>query len=72
MLVRDALVASPFVVAPATTLFDLIDGILAGNQTTAAVLDGDRLVGTVSSLDVLKQLVPSYVTMNENLADILH
>jgi CBS domain-containing protein len=72
MLVRDALVASPFVVAPDTTLFDLIDRILGGNQTTASVVDGSLLVGTVSATDVLKKLVPSYLAMDENLARVLH
>ncbi|MBL8729891.1 MAG: CBS domain-containing protein [Planctomycetes bacterium] len=72
MLVRDALVHSPFVVSPNATLFALVDGILAGNQTTASVVDGDRLVGVVSATDVLKQLVPAYLAMDENLAHVLH
>lgn len=72
MLVRDALVATPFVVAPDTTLFAFVDGILAGNQTTASVVDGDRLVGVVSATDVLKQLVPAYLAMDESLANVLH
>ena len=72
MLVRDALVASPFVVAPTTTMFELIDGILGGNQTTASVVEHGRLLGTVSALDVLKQLVPPYVAMDEHLASVLH
>lgn len=72
MLVRDAIVASPFVVAPDTSLFAFVDGILAGNQTTASVVDGDRLVGVVSATDVLKQLIPPYLTMDESLAHVLH
>lgn len=72
MLVRDALVTSPFVVSPDTTLFELVDGILGGNQTTASVVAGGRLVGVVSSTDVLKQLVPAYLAMDENLAHVLH
>jgi CBS domain-containing protein len=72
MLVRDALVAHPFVVTPTTTLFELIDGILAGNQTTASVIEQGFLLGTVSAMDVLKRLVPSYVSMDENLAGVLH
>jgi CBS domain-containing protein len=72
MLVRDALVHSPFVVGPDTTLFDLVDRILGGNQTTASVVDGSLLVGIVSATDVLKQIVPHYLTMDENLAHVLH
>lgn len=72
MLVRDALVPNPFVVAPTTTLFQLIDRILGGNQTTAAVVEGDRLLGIVSATDVLRPLVPSYIAMDENLANVLH
>lgn len=72
MLVRDALVRSPFVVSPDTTLFDFIDRILGGNQTTASVVEGSLLVGIVSATDVLKKLVPSYLAMDENLASVLH
>lgn len=72
MLVRDAMVANPFVVAPATSLFVLVDRILAGNQTTAAVVDGGRLLGTVSATDVLKKLIPPYLHMDEQLANVLH
>lgn len=72
MLVRDALVQSPFVVSPDTTLFELGDGILAGNQTTASVVDGSLLVGIVSATDVLKQIVPHYLTLDANLAHVLH
>jgi CBS domain-containing protein len=72
MLVREALVESPFTVTPDTTLFELVDRILTCNQTTAAVVDHDLLVGVVSSTDVLKQLVPAYLAMDENLANILH
>lgn len=72
MLVRDALVSSPFVITPDATLFEFVDGILAGNQTTASVVDGRLLVGIVSATDVLKQLVPAYLAMDENLAHVLH
>lgn len=72
MLVRDALVASPLVVTPDTTLFEFVDRILGGNQTTASVVDGTLLVGIVSATDVLKQLVPPYLNMDENLANVLH
>ena len=72
MLVREALVASPFVVTPDTTLFHFIDGILAGNQTTASVVDGRLLVGMVSSTDVLKRLMPPYLQFDEKLANVLH
>lgn len=72
MLVRDAMVANPFVVAPATSLFVLVDRILAGNQTTASVVDGGRLLGTVSATDVLKKLIPPYLHMDEQLANVLH
>lgn len=72
MLVRDALVATPFVVTPDTTLFEFVDGILGGNQTTASVVEHSLLVGIVSATDVLKQLVPSYLAMDESLAHVLH
>lgn len=72
MLVRDALVATPFVVTPVTSLFELVDDILGGNQTTASVVEHSLLVGIVSATDVLKQLVPSYLAMDESLAHVLH
>ncbi|MCA8947887.1 MAG: CBS domain-containing protein [Planctomycetes bacterium] len=72
VLVRDALVQNPLVVGPDTTLFELIDLILGGNQTTAAVVAGDRLYGIVSAQDVLEPLLPMYVRMDANLAHVLH
>lgn len=72
MLVRDALVANPLIVSPSTSLFELVDRILGGNQTTAAVVDQGRLVGIVSSTDVLKKLIPSYLYMDASLAGVLH
>lgn len=72
MLVRDALVATPFVVTPDTSLFEFVDRILGGNQTTASVVEHSLLVGIVSATDVLKQLVPSYLAMDESLAHVLH
>jgi CBS-domain-containing membrane protein len=71
MLVRDAMVANPLVVPPTMSLFEFVDRILAGNQTTAAVVENGWLLGVVSATDVLKPLVPSYVAMDAKLAGVL-
>lgn len=72
MRAREAMIPNPFTVAPDTTLLEFILGVLGGNQTTASVVDGDRLVGMVSVEDVFKRLVPPYVGMTANLVTVLH
>lgn len=72
MRARDAMIPHPLVVAPATTLLEFINAVLRGNQTTASVVDGDRLVGMVSVEDVFRRLLPHYVGMSGGLADVLH
>ncbi|MEZ6038399.1 MAG: CBS domain-containing protein [Planctomycetota bacterium] len=72
MLVRDALVTNPLVVAPTTTMFELIEAVLGSNQTTASVVENGFLIGTVSAADVLRLVIPHYLAMDENLAGVLH
>ncbi|MCA8976093.1 MAG: CBS domain-containing protein [Planctomycetes bacterium] len=71
MLVRDALVPSPLVVSTDTSLFELIDLILGGNQTTAAVVENGLLVGIISGQDVFEPLLPSYLAMDATLVSVL-
>ncbi len=72
MHARDAMITNPLVVRPETALVDFVRCVLDGNQTTASVVDGDRLVGMVSVEDVFRRLVPHYVGMRGGLADVLH
>ncbi|MCB9885446.1 MAG: CBS domain-containing protein [Planctomycetes bacterium] len=72
MRAREAMIPNPFTVGPETTLLQFILGVLNGNQTTASVVDGDRLVGMVSVEDVFHRLVPLYVGMTGSLVTALH
>ncbi|MFM1873184.1 MAG: hypothetical protein RL398_2606 [Planctomycetota bacterium] len=72
MRAREAMIPNPFTVSPDTTLLQFILGVLNGNQTTASVVDGDRLVGMVSVEDVFHRLLPHYVGMTDSLVHALH
>lgn len=72
MRARDAMIPNPLAVTPSTTLLKLIAGVLGCNQTTASVVDGDRLVGMVSVEDVFRRLLPHYVGMTDSLVHALH
>ncbi len=72
MLARDAILPNPLTVGPETTVLEFIESVLNSNQTTAAVLDGDKLVGMVSVKDVFQRIVPAYVDMAGRLADVIH
>lgn len=72
MLARDAILPNPLTVSPDTTVLEFIDSVLNSNQTTAAVLDGDRLVGMISVKDVFQRILPAYVDMAGRLADVMH
>jgi CBS domain-containing protein len=66
------MIPNPLIVAPSTTLLEFIHAVLDGNQTTASVVDGGRLVGIVSVEDVFRRLLPHYVGMSGGLAEVLH
>ena len=73
MRARDAMIPNPLTVAPSTTLLQFILAVLNSNQTTASVVDVDRLVGMVSVEDVFRRLLPAYVGMSgSSLVDVLH
>jgi CBS domain-containing protein len=72
MFVRDAMVATPLVVDPATSVGEFVRRLLASNQTTAAVVEAGGLVGMVSIEDVFRRLVPSYIAMDAKLAEVVH
>jgi len=61
MLVRSAMLPDPLTVRPETTLVEFIRAVLGSNQTTAAVVDGDRLLGVVSVHDIFLKILPPYV-----------
>ena len=66
------MIPNPFTVSPDTTLLQFILGVLNGNQTTASVVDGERLVGMVSVEDVFHRLVQHYFGMPDSLVLALH
>lgn len=72
MLVRSALIPNPLVVRPEVSVVEFVDAVLNSNQTTAAVVDGERLVGVVSVRDIFDEILPAYVDMDEKLAGVLH
>ncbi len=67
MLVKSALVRKPLTVGPDTSLTEFIDAVLDSNQTTAAVIEGERLVGMVSAMDVFRRIVPPYLERDTHL-----
>ncbi len=72
MRARDAMIPNPLSVTPETTLLQFILAVLNSNQTTASVVDGERLVGMVSVEDVFRRLLPHYLGMSESLVQVLH
>lgn len=73
MLVRDALIPTPLVVQPTTTLLEFIHMILNSNQTNAAVVDEHGMLrGLLSASDVFRRLLPHYIAMDERLAPAVH
>lgn len=74
MLVQEALVPNPLVVAPDTTVLDFCKAVLASDQTTACVVEGPerKLLGMVSVHDVFQRILPHYVGMKDRLASVIH
>lgn len=46
---------------PETTLVEFVQAVLSSKQTTAAVVDRDRLLGVVSVHDIFSKILPPYV-----------
>ena len=61
MLLRTAMLPDPLVVSPSTSLLDFIGRVLESNQTTAVVVDDQRLSGIVSVQDIFRKILPEYV-----------
>jgi len=72
MLVRDALIPTPLVVQPTTTLLEFIHMVLNSNQTNAVVVEDGLLRGLLSASDVFRSLLPHYIAMDERLAPAVH
>jgi CBS domain-containing protein len=73
MLVKNALISEPLVVAPETKIADFVTRVLATAQTTGVVVDAEmRLVGVVSVHDIYRKLLPYFVDLDERLARLIH
>ena len=73
MLVRDAMLPTPLLVAPETSVLELCTMVLDCNQTTATVVDStSHLCGIVSVQDVFHRILPHYVDMDSRLAGLMH
>lgn len=73
MKVREALLADPLTTFPQVKIDSLLTQLLADRDGTAAVLsDEGELLGVVGLTDVLQRIVPSYIGLNRNLAEVVH
>jgi CBS domain-containing protein len=67
-----ALESQPITVRPTQTVAETVEALRANSQVRAAIVDADGyLLGLMGLHDVLRLLLPSYVTMDPNLANAL-
>lgn len=67
-----AVEANPIIVHPTQTVAETVRALRANSQVRAAIIgDSGRLVGLMGLHDVLRHLLPSYVTLDPNLANAL-
>jgi CBS domain-containing protein len=72
MQASDAVEANPIIVHPTQTVADTVAALRANAQVRAAIVDdGGQLIGLMGLHDVLRHLLPSYVTLDPNLANAL-
>lgn len=72
MFARDAMLSTPLVVQPATSLLEFVHAVLNCNQTTAVVVDDGKVVGIVSAKDVFQRILPHYIDLDAKLAQVMH
>jgi CBS domain-containing protein len=72
MQIRDTLVPNPLVIPPTTTLLEFIERVLATNQTTAVIVENDKMVGIASVKDIYRRIMPHYIDMDDKLARVIH
>jgi CBS domain-containing protein len=67
-----AVEANPITVRPTQTVAETVAALRANSQVRAGIIDDDgRLIGLMGLHDVLRNLVPSYVVLDPNLANAL-
>ncbi len=67
-----AVESKPIVLHPQQTVAEAVGALRASTQVRAAVVEnGGRLIGLLGLHDVLRLLLPSYVTLDPNLANAL-
>ena len=72
MLIRTAMVPSPLIVNPDTSVAEFVDEVLGTDQTTATVVSPDsKVLGIVSVTDVFRASVPKYVGADLHLLGAL-
>ena len=63
----------PLTVSPDTSVADFVSLVLGSNQTTGVVLGpGEQILGVVSVLDVFRRILPSYIDLRRDLANVFH
>ena len=67
-----AVEANPIIVHLTQTVAETVQALRANSQVRAAIVEDDgRLVGLMGLHDVLRYLLPSYVTLDPNLVNAL-
>ncbi len=73
MKVRTALLAEPLVTSPSATIGELLSKLTADRDGTAAVVSPEgKLLGVFGVTDILAEIVPLYIDLNDNLAGVVH
>jgi len=73
MLVKYAMEKEPLRVPSTAPLRTIVEGILETNQAAAMVVDGaGNLLGLVGIHDILRRIIPRYLDLDSNLAQVLH
>ena len=72
MQASDAVEANPIIVHPTQTVAETVAALRANSQVRAGIVDdGGWLIGLMGLHDVLRHLLPSYVSLDPNLANAL-
>ncbi len=73
MLVKYAMETEPLRVSSDAPLRTILEGLLARDQDAAMVVDKEgNLLGLVGIHDILRRIVPRYLDLDSNLAEVMH
>ncbi len=72
MQVRDALLPNPVITSPEEIFKNLVTRLTDRQHATAAVVDGEKVVGLVGIHDILRKIVPHYIDLDTKLMEVMH